>query len=136
MKKYAITLLLVVMLVTIISPSAKALAADEVLIVNQPKDKFVTNNPKIVVSGETMPQTNINVLVNGSSKAKLPVGAAGIFLTQVPAATRENMITVKAAFPTGKNDTVSRMVYYIDTGSKQPELDSLIQSVKNFLILK
>lgn len=130
-KKFAISFILAVVLIGIISPSVQALAADEVLIVHQPKDKFITNNPQVVVSGQTAPKSNVTVLVNGSSKAKLPVGAAGIFLTQVPVVTNENVVTVKAAFASGRNDTVSRIVYFVNNGQK-----NALKNMKTYLIFK
>lgn len=126
--KLITSLVIAVVLISIISPSIQAQAAQEMLIVNQPKDKFITNNPQVVVSGQTNPKTNVVVLVNGSSKARFPVGAAGIFLTQVPVVTDENVVTVRAVFQSGRNDTVSRIVYLVNDGSN---------SFKNrFLILK
>lgn len=130
MKKTAISLIIAVVLIGIISPSIQAQAADEILIVDQPKDKFITNNPQVIVSGQTDPKTDVTVLVNGSSKARLPVGAAGIFLTQVPVATKENVVTVRAAFVSGRNDTVSRMVYFVDDSQQD-----VLKDIK-FLILK
>jgi hypothetical protein len=96
----------------------------------------MTTSDSIVVSGETLPDASISVLVNGSSKARLSVGAAGIFLIQVPLSGKENIITVRAVFPSGTKETVSRRVYKIDSGSEWPELDSLIQTIRTFLILK
>lgn len=128
--KLATSLIIAVVLISIISPSTWA-QADEILIVNQPKDKFITNNPQVVVSGQTDPKTNVTVLVNGSSKARLPVGAAGIFLTQVPVVTDENVVTVRAQFESGRNDTVSRMVYLVSNSSKDA-----LKNMKTFLILK
>lgn len=128
--KFITSLVIAVVLISVISPSTWAQAADEILIVNQPKDKFITNNPQVVVSGQTDPKTNVTVLVNGSSKARLPVGAAGIFLTQVPVVTNENVVTVRAIFQSGRNDTVSRMVYLVNDGSNS------FKNMKKFLILK
>ncbi|AYO32060.1 MAG: hypothetical protein PWR06_2106 [Thermoanaerobacteraceae bacterium] len=120
----------------IFSPSAKAASYESLLILNEPKDNLMTTSDSIVVSGETLPDASISVLVNGSSKARLSVGAAGIFLIQVPLSGKENIITVRAVFPSGTKETVSRRVYKIDSGSEWPELDSLIQTIRTFLILK
>lgn len=133
MKRIAFAFLIAVVLIVAISPSAKA---EDFLKVSEPKDNFMTSTNKIVVSGETVPRASISVLVNGRSKAEVPVGAAGVFLTQVPITSKENIITVKAYFPSGSSETVSRRVYQLDNETKLPELDSLIQTLKTFLILK
>lgn len=133
MKRIAFAFLIAVVLIVAISPSAKA---EDFLKVSEPKDNFMTSTNRIVVSGETVPRASISVLVNGRSKAEVPVGAAGVFLTQVPITSKENIITVKAYFPSGSSETVSRRVYQLDNETKLPELDSLIQTLKTFLILK
>jgi hypothetical protein len=107
----------------------------ESVTLNEPKDNLMTTSDSVVVSGEALPDASIYVLVNGRSKARLSVGAAGIFLTQVPISGKESIITVRAVQPSGASETVSRRVYRID-GSELPELDSLIQTIKTFLILK
>ncbi len=136
MKKAALTVILAILLVVLISPSAKAYSDGPLLLVNEPKDNFITTTDKIIVSGETNPVTRITVLVNGDSKARLSVGAAGIFLTQVPVLSRENIVTVKAITPSGKQKTVSRRVYQLESGAGWPELESLIKTIKTFLIIK
>ncbi|HHW02369.1 MAG TPA: hypothetical protein GXX35_06115 [Thermoanaerobacterales bacterium] len=118
------------------SPSAKAATYDSFIILNEPKDNLMTTYDSVVVSGETLPDASVSVLVNGRSKARLSVGAAGIFLTQVPLSGKENIITVRAEFPSGTKETVSRRVYKMDSGAEWPELDSLIQTIRTFLILK
>lgn len=133
MKRIAFAFLIAVVLIVAISPSAKA---EDFLKVSEPKDNFMTSTNRIVVSGETVPRASISVLVNGRSKAEVPVGAAGVFLTQVPITSKENIITVKAYYPSGSSETVSRRVYQLDNETKLPELDSLIQTLKTFLILK
>lgn len=136
MKRVSLIFLLAMALIIFMSPSAKALGPDSFLIVNEPKDNFLTNQNLVVVSGETLPETTVSIMVNGVSKSKLSVGAAGIFLTQVPVKSRENVITIKAVFPSGKSETVSRRVYQTDGSSEWLELDYLIQTIKTFLILK
>jgi hypothetical protein len=120
----------------LISPSAKAFSDGPLLLVNEPKDNFITTTDKIIVSGETNPVTRVTVLVNGDSKARLSVGAAGIFLTQVPILSKENIVTVRAISPSGKQETVSRRVYQLESGAGWPELESLIKTIKTFLIIK
>lgn len=118
------------------SPSAKAAGHDQTLVVNEPKDNLMTTASSVVVSGEALPSSGISVIVNGKTKASFSIGAAGIFLTQVPINEKENIITVKAVFPSGTVKTASRRVYRVEKGEKWPELDSLIQTIKTFLILK
>lgn len=129
--KRVLLIILTVVLLIIFSPSAMA----ESVTLNEPKDNLMTTYDSIVVSGEALPDASIYVLVNGRSRARLSVGAAGIFLTQVPISGKESIITVRAVLPSGKSETVSRRVYKID-GSELPELESLIQTIKTFLILK
>lgn len=57
-------------------------------------------------------------------------------MTHVPISAKENIITVKASFPSGDPETVTRRVYQLEDDSKLPELTSLIQTLKSFLILK
>lgn len=136
MKRITFAFLIAVVFIALISPSAMAADEDDFIKLNEPKDNFMTSTDKIVLSGETVPKSNISVLVNGKVKADVSVGAAGIFLTQVSITSKENIITVKAAFPSGGSETASRRVYQLDNESELPELDSLIQTLKTFLILK
>ena len=121
MKKTALVFVIVMLFTIILSPSAKAL--DRFLVVNEPRDNFMTNSGTVVVSGETVPNANVVVMVNGKTKARVNVGAAGIFLTQVPITSRNNIITVRANIPYKSPITVSRRVYQLQNGSGQ--LDSL-----------
>ena len=136
MKRTAFTFLLAVVFITLLSSTALATDNKDFIKVNEPKDNIMISTDKIVVTGETVPKSSISVLVNGKAKANVPVGAAGIFLTQVPINSKENIITVKASYPSGSSQTVSRRVYQLEDNSKLPELKSLIQTLKTFLILK
>jgi hypothetical protein len=137
MKKYPISLIIAMTLLLIMSTSAKAASTDPYLIVNEPNDKVMVSSRKVVVSGEALPESSVRVLLNGSSVVELPIGAAGIFIYHVPITDSDNIITVKASFPSGDSQTVSRRVYKLDSEEKLPELDSLIKTfTKTFLILK
>jgi len=129
--KRVILVFITAVIFIIFSPSASAAS----ITLNEPKDNLMTTSDSIVVSGEALPDASVSVLVNGKSKAKLSVGAAGIFLTQVPLSGKESIITVRAALPSGTSETVSRRVYKM-SDSEKAELDSLIQTIKTFLILK
>lgn len=136
MKRIAFTFLIAVVFLALTTTTALATDKNNFIKVNEPEDNFMTSSDNIVVTGETVPKSSISVLVNGKSKVDVPVGAAGIFLAQVPINSKENVITVKAAYPSGSSGTVSRRVYQLDSDSKLPELESLIQTLKTFLILK
>ena len=137
MKKYPSILIIAVAIFFLISPSAKAASTDPYLIVNEPNDKVMVSTDKVVVSGEALPESSVQVLLNGSSMTELQIGAAGIFMYHVPITDKDNIITVKAAFPSGDSQTVSRRVYKLDSEEELPELDSLIQTfTKTFLILR
>jgi len=130
MKRVILVFIAAVILI-IFSPSADAAS----ITLNEPKDNLMTTSDSIVVSGEALPEASISVLVNGKSKSSLSVGAAGIFLTQVPLSGKESIITVRASSPSGTSETVSRRVYKMKP-SEEVELDSLIKTIKSFLILK
>jgi hypothetical protein len=136
MKKAALSVVLVLVLMCLVSLPAKAIDDGPLLILNEPKDNFISTTDKIVVSGETEPATRIIVFVNGDSKARISAGSAGIFLTQVPIQSKENIVTVKALSPSGKQGTVSRRVYQLQSGEGMPQLESLIKTIKSFLIFK
>ncbi|MDI3481081.1 MAG: hypothetical protein PWQ97_736 [Tepidanaerobacteraceae bacterium] len=132
MKRVLLTILILIAAHFIIfTPLAMA----ESVTLNEPKDNLMTTSDSVVVSGEALPNSSIYILVNGRSRARLTVGAAGIFLTQVPISGKESIITIRAVQPSGITETVSRRVYKID-GSELPDLESLIQTIKTFLILK
>ncbi|HHV18716.1 MAG TPA: hypothetical protein GXZ27_07645 [Thermoanaerobacterales bacterium] len=137
MKRIATVLIIAVALLILFSPSAKAEETKNFIKLSEPKDNFMTSSDKVLITGETVPKSNVVVLVNGRKEGKgFSIGAAGIFMTQVPISSKENIITVKATFPSGSAETVSRRVYQLESESKLPELSSLIQTLKSFLILK
>jgi len=137
MRRIATILIIAVALLILISPSAKADETKNFIKLSEPRDNYMTSSDKVLVSGETVPKSNVIVLVNGRKEGKeFLVGAAGIFMTQVPISSKENIITVKASFPSGDPETVTRKVYKLEDDSKLPELSSLIQTLKSFLILK
>lgn len=137
MKKTATVLAMFLAILILFSPSAKADEVKNFIKLTEPKDNYMTSADKVLISGETVPNSKVIVLINGRKEEKeLSVGAAGIFVTQVPISSKENIITVKASFPSGEAETVSRKVYQLESGSELPELGSLIQTLKSFLILK
>ncbi|MDD4569767.1 MAG: hypothetical protein PHE70_06540 [Tepidanaerobacteraceae bacterium] len=137
MRKIATALVIAVALLTLFSPSARANDDNNFIKLAEPKDNFMTSSDKVLLSGETVPKSSIVVLVNGRKEGKEhSVGAAGVFITQVPIKSKENIITVKVSFPSGDAETVSRKVYQLDSESELPELGSLIQTLRSFLILK
>ncbi|AEE92702.1 conserved exported protein of unknown function [Tepidanaerobacter acetatoxydans Re1] len=137
MKKTATVLAMFLAILILFSPSAKADEVKNFIKLTEPKDNYMTSADKVLISGETVPNSKVIVLINGRKEEKeLSVGAAGIFVTQAPISSKENIITVKASFPSGEDETVSRKVYQLESGSELPELGSLIQTLKSFLILK
>lgn len=137
MRRILSALLIALSLLIIISPSVEAAEVKNFIKLNEPRDNFMTSSSRVLITGETVPETNVVVLVNGRKEGReLSVGAAGIFMTQVPISSKENIITVKASFPSGGTKTVTRRVYLLENESKLPELTSLIQTLKSFLILK
>ncbi len=137
MRRILSALLIALSLLIIISPSVEAAEVKNFIKLNEPRDNFMTSSSRVLITGETVPETNVVVLVNGRKEGReLSVGAAGIFMTQVPISSKENIITVKASFPSGGTETVTRRVYLLENESKLPELTSLIQTLKSFLILK
>ena len=99
MRKIATALIIAVAMLTLFSPSVIA-GEKNFLKLSEPKDSFITSSDKVLVTGETVPNTSITVLVNGRKAGEAySVGAAGIFLTQVPISSKESIITVKASFP-------------------------------------
>jgi len=137
MRRMLTALLIAAVLLTIFSPLAKADEVQEFIKLNEPKDNLMTSSSKVLLAGETVPNASIEVLVNGRQEVRtLSVGAAGIFMTQVPISSKENIITVKASFPSGGRETVTRKVFLMESESKLPELTSLIQTLKSFLIFK
>jgi len=135
MRRMLTALLIAAVLLTIFSPLAKADEVQEFIKLNEPKDNLMTSSSKVLLAGETVPNASIEVLVNGRQEVRtLSVGAAGIFMTQVPISSKENIITVKASFPSGGRETVTRKVFLMESESKLPELTSLIQTLKSFLI--
>mgnify|MGYP003788575741 CR=1 FL=1 len=136
MRKIATALIIAVTMLTLFSPSVIA-GEKNFLKLSEPKDSFITSSDKVLVTGETVPNTSITVLVNGRKAGEAySVGAAGIFLTQVPISSKESIITVKASFPSGDTETASRKVYQLNNESELPELGSLIKALRTFLILK
>ena len=137
MRRILSALLIALSLLIIISPSVEAAEVKNFIKLNEPRDNFMTSSSRVLITGETVPETSVVVLVNGRKEGReLSVGAAGIFMTQVPISSKENIITVKASFPSGGTETVTRRVYLLENESKLPELTSLIQTLKSFLILK
>jgi len=136
MKRIAFTLVIAMVFITFLTTTALAADNDDFIKLGEPRDNFMVSTDKIVVSGETVPKTSISILVNGKAKEDISVGPAGVFLTQVPITSKENVITLKASYPSGGAETVSRRVYQLDSDTKLPELESLIQTLKTFLILK
>jgi hypothetical protein len=137
MRRIVTVLIIALALLMLFSPTAKANETENFIKLNEPKDNFMTASDKVLISGETVPKSSVVVLVNGRKEGKgFSIGAAGIFMTQVPISSKENIITVKATFPSGSAETVSRRVYQLESESKLPELSSLIQTLKSFLILK
>lgn len=137
MRRILSALLIALSLLIIISPSVEAAEVKNFIKLNEPRDNFMTSSSRVLITGETVPETNVVVLVNGRKEGReLSVGAAGIFMTQVPISSKENIITVKASFPSGGTETVTRRVYLLENESKLPELTSLIQTLKSFLILE
>ena len=136
MTKQTVSLIMALVLVfTFITPAIAS--TDPYLIVNEPIDKVMISSRKVVVSGETLPNSTVGVLLNGTPLAELPIGAAGIFIYQVPVTDSDNIITVRASFSSGDSQTVSRRVYKLDSEERFPELDSLIKTfTKSFLILR
>lgn len=136
MRKRLISLIIAMALLFAMSTSAIA-STDPYLIVNEPKDKVMVSSSNVVVSGEALPESKVKVLLNGSSVADLTIGAAGIFIYHVPITDSDNVITVKADFPSGDSQTVSRRVYKLDKEDKVFELDSLIKTfTRSLLILR
>lgn len=136
-KKIATVIMVFITFLMLFSPAAKADEAKNFINLSEPKDNYMTSAGKVLVSGETVPNSKVVVLINGKQDPKeLSVGAAGIFVTQVSISSKENIITVKASFPSGDTETVSRKVYQLEKGQELPELGSLIQTLKSFLILK
>lgn len=133
MKKAALIFAIAVVIISLMSPTAEAKNLDSFIKLNEPKDNFITTKSNVVVSGESIPDTCISLLVNGNLNSCFSVGAAGVFITQAPLNARENVITVKAQFPSGKSEMISRRVY--QKGSYQ-ELDSLFNTIRTFLIIK
>ena len=137
MRRILTALLIAVSLLIVFSPSVMASEVKNFIKLNEPRDNFMTSSSRILIAGETVPEASVIVLVNGRQEGKeLSIGAAGIFMTQVPVSSKENIITVKASFPSGSTETVTRRVYLLENESKLPELTSLIQTLKSFLILK
>jgi len=137
MRRILTALLIALLLLVIFSPLAQADEVKEFIKLNEPKDNLMTSSSRVLLAGETVPNANILVLVNGRQEGKtFSVGASGIFMTQVPISSKENIITVKASFPSGSKETVTRKVFLLESESKLPELTSLIQTLKSFLILK
>ena len=137
MRRMLTAFLIAAVLLTIFSPLAKADEVKDFIKLNEPKDNFMTSSSRVLLAGETVPNANIVVLVNGRQEVKsFSVGAAGLFMTQVPISAKENIITVKASFPSGCRETVTRKVFLLENESKLPELTSLIQTLKSFLIFK
>lgn len=136
-KKIATVMMVFIAVLMLFSPAAKADETKNFINLSEPKDNYMTSAGKVLVSGETVPNSKVAVLINGKQDPKeLSVGAAGIFVTQVSISSKENIITVKASFPSGDTETVSRKVYQLEKGQELPELGSLIQTLKSFLILK
>jgi len=136
-KKIATVMMVFIAVLMLFSPAAKADEVKNFINLSEPKDNYMTSAGKVLVSGETVPNSKVVVLINGKQDPKeLSVGAAGIFVTQVSISSKENIITVKASFPSGDTETVSRKVYRLEKGQELPELGSLIQTLKSFLILK
>ncbi|GLI18829.1 MULTISPECIES: hypothetical protein [Tepidanaerobacter] len=136
-KKIATVMMVFIAVLMLFSPAAKADEVKNFINLSEPKDNYMTSAGKVLVSGETVPNSKVVVLINGKQDPKeLSVGAAGIFVTQVSISSKENIITVKASFPSGDTETVSRKVYKLEKGQELPELGSLIQTLKSFLILK
>ncbi|TYP57451.1 hypothetical protein [Thermosediminibacter litoriperuensis] len=110
-------------------------AAGDTLVLNQPEEDLITTRDFTVVSGETLADTSVVVLVNGDKKESITVGASGLFVTRVNLETGKNVITVKAVFPSGETKTVSRSVYRVDSSINMESIGSIIQALK-LLILK
>lgn len=122
--------------VIFLSPGSKALGNDGFLVVNDPKDCLIASDDTIVVSGEALPDSSVIVSVNGKRKGRVTVGAAGLFVIQVSIRDKDNIITVKGTSPSGETETVSRRVYKTDKTDEKPELDTLVKTIKSFLIFK
>jgi len=137
MRRILTALLIAASLLIIFSPLVKADEVKNFIKLSEPKDNFMTSSSRVLLTGETVPNADVVVLVNGRKEGKeFSVGAAGIFMTQVSISSKENIITVKASFPSGSTETVTRKVFLLENESKLPELTSLIQTLKSFLILK
>lgn len=135
-KALNVCIALLLAIIIFISPGSMAFGMDELLTINEPRDNLISYNDSIIVSGESLPGTNIIVSVNGKRKMRLTIGAAGLFITQVPIKDKDNVITIRAVFPSDETETVSRRVYKMEKASEEPELDSLIKTIKSFLIFK
>lgn len=76
------------------------------LQVTSPIDQLATDNPKVVVAGETDPE--VKVMVNSQ---EVPVSAEGIFKEEVALSSPVNKITVVATSKLGQKTEEERTVY-------------------------
>ncbi|MCF6096295.1 hypothetical protein L1766_04645 [Thermovorax subterraneus] len=108
--------------------------AKEAFVLNRPKEDFVTTQSYVVVSGETVADTSVAVFVNGEKKETLKVGASGLFVTQADIELGKNVISVKAVFPSGEEEVVSRNVYRLDKDTNLKSLSSILQALKLLIL--
>ncbi|MDN5331402.1 MAG: hypothetical protein PWP45_627 [Tepidanaerobacteraceae bacterium] len=108
--------------------------AKEEFVLNRPKEDFVTTQGYVIVSGETVADTSVVVLVNGEKKETIRVGASGLFVTQADIELGKNVITVKVVFPSGEEEIVSRNVYRLDKDMNLKSLSSIIQALKLLIL--
>lgn len=108
--------------------------AKEAFVLNRPREDHVTTQSYVVISGETVADTSVVVLVNGERKETIKVGASGLFVTQADIGLGKNVITVKAVFPTGEEEVVSRNVYRVDKDTNLKSLSSIIQAFKLLML--
>ncbi|MFO7152024.1 MAG: hypothetical protein DIU66_002145 [Bacillota bacterium] len=108
--------------------------AKEAFVLNRPKDGFETIESYVVVSGEAIADTSVEISVNGEKKETIKVGASGLFVTQADIEMGKNVITVKAVFPSGQEEIVSRSVYRHDKDTQIKGLNSIIQALKLFIL--
>ena len=70
MRRILSALLIALSLLIIISPSVEAAEVKNFIKLNEPRDNFMTSSSRVLITGETVPETNVVVLVNGRKRAE------------------------------------------------------------------
>jgi len=97
-------------LAPILSPSPVP-AGGLFLTLNQPEDESITNQPKTIISGTTLPKANLAIIYD-EGEAFAEAGTDGNFRNEIPLTGGANEITVTAFGENGEEATeIINIVY-------------------------